>query len=78
MCRVKQKTLPEEVTFNFQLSTFNFQAAVLQPIGENCVSDLLEQAAGSFMLLFAIVALTGIFFFFMILIVLAAGGAALS
>ena len=57
---------------------YSFAAAVLQPIGENCVSNLLEQAAGSFMLLFAIVALTGIFFFFMILIVLAAGGAALS
>lgn len=54
-----------------------FVAAVLQPIGDNCITNLLEQAAGSYMLLFAIVALTGVFFFFMILIVLAASGAVL-
>ncbi len=56
---------------------YSFVAAILQPIGEDCISTLLEQAAGSFMLLFAIVALTGVFFFFMILIVLAASGAVL-
>ena len=56
---------------------YSFTAAVLQPIGDDCATELLEQTAGSFMLLFAIVALTGVFFFFMILIVLAAGGAVL-
>ena len=57
---------------------YSFTAAVLQPIGDDCITNLLEQAAGSFVLLFAVVALTGVFFFFMILIVLAAGGAVLS
>ena len=49
-------------------------AALLQPLGDSRMLSLLEQTAGSFMLVFAIVALTGVLFFFMILIVLAAGG----
>ena len=56
---------------------YSFTAAVLQPVGDDGITNLLEQTAGSFVLLFAIVALTGVFFFFMILIVLAAGGAVL-
>ena len=57
---------------------YSFTAAVLEPVGDDCITALLEQTAGSFVLLFAIVALTGVFFFFMILIVLAAGGAVLA
>ena len=56
---------------------YSFAAALLQPLGDTRMISLMEQAAGSFMLAFAVVALTGILFFFMILIVLAAGGAAL-
>ena len=53
---------------------YSFVAALLQPLGDSRMLSLLEQTAGSFMLVFAIVALTGVLFFFMILIVLAAGG----
>lgn len=53
---------------------YHFAAALLQPLGESPLTGLLEQAAGSFMLTFAVVALTGVLFFFMILIVLAASG----
>lgn len=56
---------------------YSFAAALLQPLGDSRMVTLLEQAAGSFMLVFAAVALTGVLFFFMILIVLAASGAAL-
>ncbi len=56
---------------------YSFAAALLQPLGDTRMISLMEQAAGSFMLAFAVVVLTGILFFFMILIVLAAGGAAL-
>lgn len=56
---------------------YHFTAAVLQPIGDSHITGLLEQAANTYMLLFAVVALTGVFFFFMILIVLAASGAVL-
>lgn len=56
---------------------YHFAAALLQPLGDSRMVSLLEQAAGSFMLVFAVVALTGVLFFFMILIVLAASGAAL-
>ena len=56
---------------------YSFAAALLQPLGDTRMISLMEQAAGSFMLAFAVVALTGILFFFMILIVLAADGAAL-
>ena len=56
---------------------YSFTAAILQPIGDDCITSLLEEAAGTFMLLFAIMSLTGVFFFFMILIVLASGGAVL-
>ena len=56
---------------------YRFAAALMQPLGDTRMISLMEQAAGSFMLAFAVVALTGILFFFMILIVLAAGGAAL-
>ncbi len=55
---------------------YSFTAALLQPLGDTRMISLMEQAAGSFMLVFAVVALTGVLFFFMILIVLAAGGAA--
>ena len=55
-----------------------FAAALLQPLGDSKMLTLLEQAAGSFMLIFAVVALTGVLFFFMILIVLAASGAVLA
>lgn len=57
---------------------YQFTAAILQPIGDRRITGLLEQAAGTYMLLFAVVALSGVFFFFMILIVLAASGAVLS
>lgn len=50
---------------------YSFAAALLQPLGDTRMISLMEQAAGSFMLAFAVVALTGILFFFMILIVLA-------
>ena len=53
---------------------YHFAAALLQPLGESPLTGLLEQTAGSFMLAFAVVALTGVLFFFMILIVLAASG----
>jgi len=53
---------------------YNLTAAVLQPVGDDRITVLLEQTADTFMLLFAVVALTGVFFFFMILIVLAASG----
>ncbi len=56
---------------------YSFAAALLQPLGDGRMVLLLEQAAGSFMLAFAVVALTGVLFFFMILIVLAASGATL-
>ena len=56
---------------------YSFAAALLQPLGDSRMISLLEQAAGSFMLAFAVVALTGVLFFFMILIVLAASGATL-
>lgn len=56
---------------------YTFVAALLQPIGENHIAGLLEQTAGTYLLLFAIVVLTGLFFFFVILILLAAGGAVL-
>ena len=56
---------------------YSFTAAVLQPLGNSRMTALLEQTAGSFMLLFAVVALTGVLFFFMVLIVLAASGASL-
>lgn len=56
---------------------YSFAAALLQPLGDSRMIALLEQAAGSFMLVFAVVALTGVLFFFMILIVLAASGTAL-
>ena len=56
---------------------YSFAAALLQPLGDTRMILLMEQAAGSFMLVFAVAALTGVLFFFMILIVLAAGGAAL-
>ena len=56
---------------------YSFAAALLQPLGDGRMVLLLEQAAGSFMLVFAVVALTGVLFFFMILIVLAASGATL-
>lgn len=55
-----------------------FAAALLQPLGDSHMITLLQEAAGSFMLVFAVVALTGVLFFFMILIVLAASGAVLS
>ena len=53
---------------------YHFAAALLQPLGDSPLTGLLEQAAGTFMLLFAVVALTGVLFFFMILIVVAASG----
>lgn len=56
---------------------YSFAAALLQPLGDSRMIVLLEQAAGSFMLVFAVVALTGVLFFFMILIVLAASGTAI-
>lgn len=56
---------------------YSFTAALLQPLGDSRMISLLEQTAGSFMLAFAVVALTGVLFFFMILIVLAASGATL-
>lgn len=56
---------------------YTFTAAVLQPVGDSRITGLLEQTANTYMMLFAIVALTGVFFFFMILIVLAASGAVL-
>lgn len=56
---------------------YSFAAALLQPLGDSRMISLLEQVAGSFMLAFAVVALTGVLFFFMILIVLAASGATL-
>ena len=56
---------------------YSFTASLLQPVGDSRIINLLEQTAGTYMLLFAIVALTGVFFFFMILILLAAGGAVL-
>lgn len=56
---------------------YTFVAALLQPVGEVHITGLLEQAANSYMLLFAVVVLTGVFFFFVILILLAAGGAVL-
>ena len=56
---------------------YHFTAAVLQPVGDTHITGLLEQAANTYMLVFAVVALTGVFFFFMILIVLAASGAVL-
>ncbi len=56
---------------------YTFVAAILQPVGDNRITYVLEQTANTYMLLFAIVALTGVFFFFMILIVLAASGAVL-
>ncbi len=56
---------------------YSFAAALLQPLGDSRMISLLEQAAGSFMLAFAVVALTGVLFFFMILIVLVASGATL-
>ncbi len=56
---------------------YHFTAAMLQPVGDCHITDLLEQAANTYMLLFAVVALTGVFFFFMILIVLAASGVVL-
>lgn len=54
---------------------YSFTAAMLQPVGDCKITALLELTAGTYMLLFAVVALTGVFFFFTILIVLAAGGA---
>lgn len=56
---------------------YSFAAALLQPLGDSRMITLLEQTAGTFMLAFAVVALTGILFFFMILIVLAASGSVL-
>ncbi len=56
---------------------YHFAAAVLQPLGDSRMISLLEQTAGSFMLIFAVVALVGVLFFFMIMIVLAASGTAL-
>lgn len=56
---------------------YSFASALLQPLGDSRMVSLMEQAAGSFMLVFAVVALTGVLFFFMILIVLAAGGTVL-
>ena len=56
---------------------YSFAAALLQPLGDSQMIALLEQAAGSFMLIFAVVALTSVLFFFMILIVLAASGTVL-
>ena len=56
---------------------YSFAAALLQPLGDSRMITLLEQTAGSFMLAFAAVALTGVLFFFMILIVLAASGTSL-
>lgn len=53
---------------------YTFTAAVLQPIGDSKISNLLEQAADTYKLLFSIIALTGVFFFVMILILLAASG----
>lgn len=57
---------------------YHFTAAILQPIGDDCITPLLSDAAGTYLLLFAVVAMTGVFFFFMILIVLAASGAGLA
>ena len=56
---------------------YSFAAALLQPLGDSRMITLLEQTAGSFMLAFAVVTLTGVLFFFMILIVLAASGTSL-
>ncbi len=56
---------------------YSFAAAMLQPLGDSRMIHLMEQAAGSFMLMFAVVALSGVLFFFMILIVLAASGTVL-
>ncbi len=42
---------------------YSFAAALLQPLGDSRMISLLEQAAGSFMLAFAVVALTGVLFF---------------
>ncbi len=56
---------------------YTFTAAILQPLGDSRMITLMEQAAGSFLLVFAAVTLTGVLFFFMILIVLAASGSIL-
>ena len=56
---------------------YSFAAALLQPLGDSRMITLMEQTAGSFMLAFAVVTLTGVLFFFMILIVLAASGTSL-
>ena len=76
LCLVLLLTVVPALKFFLYYVLYSVFAAILQPLGDSKILLLLEQAAGSFLLLFAIITLTGICFFFMIWILLAASGAA--
>lgn len=49
---------------------YHFAAAILQPLGDSKLIGLLEDAAGSFLLVFIVVTITALMFFFMVMILL--------